>query len=136
MTRAASRDETNPVDTDPVLVFGSVLRSLRERARLSQRELADRVYCSASLVSAIERGDKPAKLDLVERMDSALNADGMLIKVWPITTTGHYPSWFAYVAELEKEASQNTRVGTKDHTGIAANPGLRSCPYACCPSAR
>jgi Domain of unknown function (DUF5753) len=24
--------------------------------------------------------------------------------VWPITTSGSYPSWFAYVAELEKEA--------------------------------
>jgi transcriptional regulator with XRE-family HTH domain len=92
------------VETNPVQVFGSVLRTLREQAGLSQRELAARVYCSASLISAIELGAKPAKLDLVERLDETLNASGVLLKVWPITTTGGYASWFAYVAELEKEA--------------------------------
>jgi transcriptional regulator with XRE-family HTH domain len=94
------------VETDPVLVFGSVLRTLREQAGLSQRELAARVFCSASLISAIELGAKPAKLDLVERIDGELNAHGVLLKVWPITTAGGYASWFAYVAELEKEASK------------------------------
>ena len=92
------------METNPVQVFGSVLRTLREQAGLSQRELAMRVYCSASLISAIEIGTKPAKLDLVERLDETLNANGVLLKVWPITTTGGYASWFAYVAELEKEA--------------------------------
>jgi transcriptional regulator with XRE-family HTH domain len=98
--------ETNPdaVETNPVRVFGKLLRALREKAGLSQRELAERVYCSASLVSAIENGTKPAKLDLVKRIDDALNTGGAIIKVWPITTTGNYPSWFALVAELEKEA--------------------------------
>ncbi|HEY6315115.1 MAG TPA: helix-turn-helix transcriptional regulator [Streptosporangiaceae bacterium] len=94
------------METDPVQVFGSVLRTLREQAGLSQRELAERVYCSPSLISAVEIGTKPAKLDLVERIDAELNANGMLLKVWPITTNGSYPSWFAYVAELEKEASK------------------------------
>lgn len=92
------------METDPVLVFGSVLRTLREQAGLSQRELAERVFCSPSLISAVELGTKPAKLDLVERIDSALSANGMLLKVWPITTSGSYSSWFVYVAELEKEA--------------------------------
>ena len=92
------------METNPVQVFGSVLRTLREQAGLSQRDLAMRVYCSASLISAIKLGTKPAKLDLVERLDATLNASGVLLKVWPITTTGGYASWFAYVAELEKEA--------------------------------
>jgi transcriptional regulator with XRE-family HTH domain len=94
------------VESDPVLVFGSVLRTLREQAGLSQRELAEAVFCSPSLISAIETGGKPAKLDLVERIDGKLSAAGMLLKVWPITTSGNYPSWFAYVAELEREASK------------------------------
>jgi transcriptional regulator with XRE-family HTH domain len=92
------------VETNPVRVFGDVLRALREKAGLSQRELAERVYCSASLISAVENGTKPAKLDLVKRLDDALNAGGAIMKVWPITTTGNYPSWFALVAELEKDA--------------------------------
>jgi transcriptional regulator with XRE-family HTH domain len=92
------------VETDPILVFGRLLKALRERARLSQKQLGDLVYCSGSMVSAVETGAKPAKLDLVQRMDQALNACGALIAVWPITTAGTYPSWFARVAELEREA--------------------------------
>lgn len=94
------------VETNPVLVFGSVLRILREQAGITQSRLAESVYCSPSLISAIELGTKPAKLDLVKRIDNALDAHGTLLSVWPITTSGSYPSWFAYVAELEHEATK------------------------------
>jgi transcriptional regulator with XRE-family HTH domain len=92
------------VETDPILVFGKLLKALRENAGLSQKQLADVVHYSASLISAIETGTKPAKYDLVKRLDDALHAGGALIAVWPITTAGTYPSWFARVAELEREA--------------------------------
>jgi Domain of unknown function (DUF5753)/Domain of unknown function (DUF397) len=62
------------------------------------------VHYSASLISAIETGTKPAKLDLVRQLDRALSAGGALIAVWPITTVGAYPSWFARIAELETQA--------------------------------
>jgi transcriptional regulator with XRE-family HTH domain len=92
------------VETDPILVFGRLLKALRERAGMSQRQLADSVHYSASFISAIETGTKPAKLDLVRRLDQAVDAGGALIAVWPITTVGAYPSWFARIAELEAEA--------------------------------
>jgi transcriptional regulator with XRE-family HTH domain len=92
------------VETDPVLVFGKLLKALRERAGMSQKHLADIVHYSASFISAIETGTKPAKLDLVRQLDRALSAGGALIAVWPITTVGAYPSWFARIAELEVEA--------------------------------
>jgi len=105
-----------------VQVFGSVLRTLREQAGLSQRDLAARVYCSASLISAVELGTKPAKLDLVQRLDETLNASGVLLKVWPITTTGGYPSWFAYVAELEKEACKIHEWELRSVPGLLQTP--------------
>ena len=92
------------METDPILVFGKVLKALRERAGMSQKQLADMVNYSASFISAIENGAKPAKFSLVQRLDQALNAGGALIVVWPLTTVGTYPSWFARVAELEREA--------------------------------
>jgi transcriptional regulator with XRE-family HTH domain len=92
------------VETDPVLVFGKLLKALREHAGMSQKQLADAVHYSASFISAIENGTKPAKLDLVRRVDQALDAGGALVAVWPITTVGAYPSWFARIAELEAEA--------------------------------
>jgi transcriptional regulator with XRE-family HTH domain len=92
------------VETDPILVFGKLLKALRERAGMSQKQLADIVNYSASLISAVETGTKPAKSDLVRRLDQALNAGGALLTVWPITTVGTYSSWFARVAELEVDA--------------------------------
>jgi transcriptional regulator with XRE-family HTH domain len=92
------------VETDPVVVFGKLLKALRERAGMSQKQLADVVNYSASFISAIETGSKPAKYALVQRLDRALNGGGGLIAVWPLTTVGTYPSWFARVAELEREA--------------------------------
>jgi transcriptional regulator with XRE-family HTH domain len=92
------------VETDPVVVFGKLLRALREHAGMSQKQLADMVHYSASFISAIENGTKPAKSDLVSRLDQALDAGGALLAVWPITTVGTYSSWFARVAELEAEA--------------------------------
>jgi transcriptional regulator with XRE-family HTH domain len=94
------------VETDPILVFGGTLRALRERAGLSQKELAAQVYCSASLISGIETGTKRAKLDLIKHIDQAVDAGGALIAVWPITAEGTYPSWFAQVAGLEAEATK------------------------------
>jgi transcriptional regulator with XRE-family HTH domain len=92
------------VETDPILVFGKLLKALRERAGMSQKQLADMVNYSASFISAIETGNKPAKFAMVQRLDRAVNGGGALIAVWPITTVGTYPSWFARVAELEREA--------------------------------
>lgn len=108
MVRASGEVETGAiaVETDPILVFGKVLRALRERAGLSQKQVADLVFCSASLISAIENGTKPAKLDMVDRLDEALDAHKALLAVWPMTTTGTYPSWVARVAELEREATK------------------------------
>lgn len=94
------------VETDPVAVFGKVLRLLREQAGMTQDKLAASVYCSPSLISAIELGTKPAKSDLVQRIDDTLKTNGLLGMIWPVTTNGTYPSWFAYIAELEREASK------------------------------
>jgi Domain of unknown function (DUF5753) len=44
------------VETDPILVFGKLLRALRERAGLSQKQLGDMVFCQHILV-----GDNPPR---------------------------------------------------------------------------
>lgn len=72
------------VEATPAMLFGSMLRRMREQAGLTQAELARRVSYSASLISAVELGAKPAKQDLVERLDKELSASGLLLEVWPI----------------------------------------------------
>jgi transcriptional regulator with XRE-family HTH domain len=85
-------------------VFGKILRAHREQASLSQKDLAKLVFCSDSLISGIETGTKPAKSDLIERIDTELDAKGLILIAWPITSLGGYPSEF--VASQEFEASK------------------------------
>lgn len=92
------------VETDPSIVFGNLLKLLRENAGLTQKDLAEKVFCSPSLVSAIEKGHKPAKRDLVERADKHLDAKGTLLTTWPVTVNNGYST--AVIAGLEKDASK------------------------------
>jgi len=94
------------VEIDPVRVFGNVLRVQRTRADQTQAELAALVFCSPSLISAIENGTRPAKLDLVERLDGALQSGGVLRSVWPLVSKTAYPEWFKRVAGLEAQATK------------------------------
>lgn len=102
------------METDPSMVFGKVLKALRERAKLSQNQVAAMVYCSGSLISGIEQGTKRAKLDLVKRLDGALGAGGVLLLIWPVThlrgwpvnADGKYAPWFDFIADLEAKATK------------------------------
>jgi transcriptional regulator with XRE-family HTH domain len=87
-----------------VRVFGQVVKRHRERAKLTQKQLAALVFCSDSLISGIETGTKPAKVDLVERIDTELKADGVILAVYPLTGLGGYASQF--VASQEAEATK------------------------------
>ena len=90
------------VEADPRRVFGQVVKAHRERAALTQKQLSSAVYCSDSLISAIENGTKTAQKDLAERIDAEVRADGMISLVWPVTTAGK-PS--VYADGLEATAS-------------------------------
>lgn len=90
------------VETDPRRVFGQVVKAYRERAGLTQKQLSKTVFCSDSLISAIENGTKPAQRDLAERIDDKVGADGIIAIVWPVTTGGK-PS--VYADGLESAAS-------------------------------
>jgi transcriptional regulator with XRE-family HTH domain len=76
--------------TSPMKVAGDALRHLRERAGLTQAELAKRVFCSQPTISEIERGMTLARPDFVALIDTAVEADGLLIKIWPVTASGGY----------------------------------------------
>ena len=103
-----------------VKVFGQVVKVHRERAGMTQKQLAKLVFCSDSLISAIENGTKPAKQDLVERIDTELKADGVIVAVHPITGLGGYPSEF--IASQETEASKIHDWEPRMIPGLAQTP--------------
>lgn len=103
-----------------VKTFGKVVKVHRERVGLTQKQLAQAVFCSDSLISAIENGTKPAKQDLLERIDKELKAGGVILAVWPITGLGGYPSEF--IASQEAEASKIHDWEPRMIPGLAQTP--------------
>src|SRR5215467_326769 len=59
----------------PEGVFGAELRYYRERARLSQTEMAALVNISHDVISKIETGERPPARDFPERLDAVPQLD-------------------------------------------------------------
>ncbi|MCG6494058.1 helix-turn-helix domain-containing protein [Kitasatospora sp. A2-31] len=81
--------------------FGTVLRTLRREAGLSQADLAGRVHYDKSHISKVETGDKPATAEFARACDRALRAGGSLVA---LATRGHcpYPGLASFRAEDER----------------------------------
>jgi transcriptional regulator with XRE-family HTH domain len=52
--------------------FATNVRKLREKKKLSQKALADKVGISVSYVSMLERGQRSPPLETIEKMAKAL----------------------------------------------------------------
>ncbi|MFF7949157.1 helix-turn-helix domain-containing protein [Streptomyces griseorubiginosus] len=72
-----------PPDSDELLVrrvaFGSRLRAARDRAGLTQEELAERAGIDRPAYSEIERGLRDARLSTLLRIETALGAELVLL---------------------------------------------------------
>ncbi|GAB2805264.1 hypothetical protein GCM10027176_07730 [Actinoallomurus bryophytorum] len=79
----------------PQAIWGRELKHYRNRAGLTQAELAARLYCSDSLISSIETGQVPAMPDFAEAADRELSTDGVLVRTLDFRKNEPaYPTWF------------------------------------------
>jgi len=94
----------------PEGVFGKALKFHRERAGLSQTELAGLSNYSNTVISKIENGDRPPAEGFPGRMDAIpqLGTDGELERLWGWLedSARHraYPGWFDRWPDYEKAA--------------------------------
>jgi transcriptional regulator with XRE-family HTH domain len=101
----------NDQDGTPQGVFGAELRYHRERAGLSQTDLAALVNVSHDVISKIETGERPPAKDFPERLDAVpgLDTRGGLARLWGNLRKGlrhrAIPGWFRPWAEVEAEAT-------------------------------
>lgn len=72
-----NRKELNPEES-PKAAFGHRLRTLREEQGLTQDELADRIGCTGSHISAVETGRRPPTKRFAASADRALSAGDRL----------------------------------------------------------
>lgn len=100
---------------------GSRIKEQRRLARLTQRELADRIPYSYSLLNQVECGARPATADFVAAVAHALNVD--------VTTLTGQP----YVTELQRDRLAELVRPIReslDLYDLGANPDLTARPGA------
>lgn len=90
--------------TSPRAFYGAELRRVREAAGLSQGQLGERVFCSASYVSQFESAKRRPQRDLSMQFDDVLGSGMHFERLCELARQSKHPEYFADAAELEKLA--------------------------------
>ncbi|WP_424535876.1 helix-turn-helix domain-containing protein [Sphaerisporangium viridialbum] len=98
--------ELNP-EVSPLAKFGFELRCHRMAAGLTQRQLAEKILFSTSMVGMVERAARKPERAFAERCDQAFGLDGTLTKLWAMVDRERQwaPWWFREWLEVEQEAT-------------------------------
>ncbi|MGI5467746.1 helix-turn-helix domain-containing protein [Streptomyces sp. CA-132043] len=84
--------------------YGKLLKLFRERAGLTQQQLAESVDYSYELVASVEQGRRPAKAVFTEAVEDVLEAGGTLRTLQAQVELAKFPAFFQNFALLETEA--------------------------------
>ncbi|MGP3927299.1 helix-turn-helix domain-containing protein [Streptomyces sp. 8N616] len=86
-------------------LVGALVAQFRRAARLTQRELAERLCLHEETIASIEQGRRPLKLDLAEDLDRILETKGALaVAVENMPEIDKYPVWATEYIDCEREA--------------------------------
>ncbi|GGQ21166.1 helix-turn-helix domain-containing protein [Streptomyces roseolilacinus] len=88
-------------------VFGAVLKSFRQAARLTQESFAPKVRYSAHYIAKIEQGKRFPPCDLPERVEPVLGetaASVLKAAAKKLSRRSGLASWFQHWVEIEEEA--------------------------------
>lgn len=100
-TRRRERDDDHPAIW---VGYGKLVRLFRERAGLTQTQLADAVGYSCEQVASIEQGRRQAKSAFTEAAERVLGAGGVLAELQEDVDRAKLPKFFQDFAGIEAEA--------------------------------
>ncbi|MEU7258422.1 Scr1 family TA system antitoxin-like transcriptional regulator [Streptomyces rimosus] len=86
--------------------FATDLRRRRERARVSQRRLAQEAGISASYLNKIESAQRLPTERLAVVSDAIFRTEDHYRRLWPLVIKYAYPPWFRPFVELEEQATR------------------------------
>ncbi|MGG8409596.1 Scr1 family TA system antitoxin-like transcriptional regulator, partial [Streptomyces sp. 12297] len=92
--------------SSPRALLGAELRVARERAGLSQAELAELLFVSGSFIGQLEAGTRRMHLDFARQIDDILHTDGFFVRNCGAAAKSKYPDHFAAAAEAEALARE------------------------------
>ncbi len=84
--------------------YGKLVKLFRERAGLTQQQLADAVGYSCEQIASIEQGRRPAKAAFTEGAERVLEARGVLATLQDEVDLAKLPQFFQDFALIEAEA--------------------------------
>lgn len=110
--------EIDPTSSMAAL-FGSRVRRLRLAAGLTQTEVGRRTHVVGTRITQVERslGAKPTR-ELAQALDEVLQADDLLVDLWPYVYREAFPDWSRKFMELSARA-----VGIRQYAAHVV-PGL------------
>jgi transcriptional regulator with XRE-family HTH domain len=86
--------------------FGAELKAHRLAKGWTQVELGEKLGYSGSFISDVERADRGAHEDFAKSSDQALKAPGTFERLWGDTQREVFPTWFAPIVPIEREATK------------------------------
>ena len=96
--------------TEFFTALGKMLKLLRERKGLTQKEFGQLIGYGPDAISAMERGVRVPRPEVLEKADELLDAGGLLKEVIPEVKKAmkrartRHPEWYRSYAGLEAEA--------------------------------
>ncbi|WP_148046281.1 helix-turn-helix domain-containing protein [Halostreptopolyspora alba] len=104
---------------------GREIRRRRERAGLTQAQLARILARAQTTVSAYEKGTRLPNVDDLSSLDQALSTGGALADLWQSLSKdgGDYASWFRDLVSVEADASEVREYQPLAIPGLLQTPG-------------
>ncbi|GHG23144.1 transcriptional regulator [Streptomyces albogriseolus] len=101
--RAGAVRNEDPAD-ELLRCFGRQAKILRERAGLTQAQLAPRLGYSEAQIAAIEQGRRIPRPETIDSLDALLDGGGLLLAMKRAVALTRYPAFFRDAARIEEEA--------------------------------
>jgi transcriptional regulator with XRE-family HTH domain len=101
---------TEPAESTAKKRFGAELRAHRTRKGWTQAQLGEKLGYSGSYISDVERGDCGVTDDFAKRCDGreVFDLPGTFLRLYGDLQREEFPTWFAPVVPVEREAVKIT----------------------------
>jgi transcriptional regulator with XRE-family HTH domain len=96
---------TDPYSS-PLAFFGAELKRLRQRADMTQSDVAAQTNYALATVSAYETGTRIPSADFAERADKAFGTDGDLTRLQKLVEQVSVRPWFRDRIAVERQAAE------------------------------
>lgn len=102
------------------LVLARRIRRMRDKAGLTQTELGTLILSNKTTISDIELGHQVPQIAFIEKLERALDADGVLLELYNLLNIGIQES--AVVADVERDALALTDWEMRAMPGLLQTP--------------